>query len=235
MIAASIREFDENFQIQHPFYDQSKGLVNLVSKGRIVGITTYTVEEQAGDRIEKAILDELKMEKEDIRKDKEKFRIYSNLLDIIQRKFIENIRLMDRLYVDESKKLEILQNEVTPMYRGLLQKAIQRPEWTWSDSPLFKRLAIGLSKYERKKHDLKLKKLEDKSIIPDLTDQHILSEAIYLKRTRFPDYKFCIASCDNHFSGFKEPYEGIPREIEERFGIICDLPANLIQKFKGFK
>ncbi|GCC11217.1 hypothetical protein IPdc08_01267 [archaeon] len=124
LIAASVRELDidEKLKIEHKYYSESKGLINYVQKGEIIGITTVTIEEQANKKLEKAILDELGDKIEKMQKDKEKFKNYTTLFDSIQRKFIENIRLMDRLHVDEDITQQIMAEEVNLMYRELLKE-----------------------------------------------------------------------------------------------------------------
>lgn len=228
LIAASVREVTEDLTIEHKFYSESKGLVNLISKRCCRGITTFTVEEQANSKLEKAIQDELREKEAEIRRDKEKYRAYTILYDSIQRKFLENLRKMDRLSVDEEKTKEILTKEVVPMYYEIFKEETEPPEAVWSLSARFKRVAIEITNMQRRRHYRKLDKLKEKSIIPDYTDMLILSEAAYLKRTRFKNQKMFLASLDNHFSGISSPYQKIPIEIERRFKIKCLTPIKLI-------
>ncbi|MBU2577536.1 hypothetical protein KKA69_01760, partial [Patescibacteria group bacterium] len=62
-------------------------------------------------------------------------------------------------------------------------------------------------------------------------DRVILSEAVHLRRKRFPDVEFYLASCDKHFSGFRKPWDVIPKEIKKQFGISCCLPRDITPKF----
>ncbi|MBI5252873.1 MAG: hypothetical protein HY930_00520 [Euryarchaeota archaeon] len=231
LISASVRELDteDEFKIEHPFYPQSKGAVNLIERGKITGVTTYTVENQASKKIEKAILDQIKIETQDIRQNREKYKTYSQLLDTIQRKFSDNIRLMDRLRIDEEGVEDILNNEVNLMYAKLLKDAETPPEKTWSESPRFRGVAIEITKSTWKRHTRTIEELQRKSIFPDPTDRRILSEAIYLRKFRFKDTRFFLVSCDNHFCGMRPPYNEIPREIERKFNIKCLLPERLFE------
>jgi len=66
--------------------------------------------------------------------------------------------------------------------------------------------------------------LEDykKSLIPEREDKVIIAEGLHLKE-KYPN--LYLASYDRHF--LNEP---IPKRIEEQFGIICDLPFNILRK-----
>ncbi len=228
LIAASVREvgIDVELKIEHKYYSESKGLINYIKKGKIIGITTVTIEEQANKKLEKAILDELKDKIGKI--DKEKFKNYTTLFDSIQRKFIDNIRLMDRLHVDENTTQQIMEKEVNPMYSELSKEETLPPEPVWALSFKFKQLARDITRMQKKQHMKKMDKLKEKSIIPDPTDKLILSEAIYLKRGRFKNYDMYLVSLDKHFSGFANPYEEIPKRIEEKFKIECLTPRMLL-------
>jgi len=231
LIAASVREFEieEEFLVEHPAYGQSKGLINQIRAGVITGITTFTVEQQAEECLEKAILDELENKKDEIKKDKEKYRIYSTLLDSIQRNFKDNIRMMDRLSTNEKEVMKILKREVDPMYGKIMKIEITPTPSPTTFSPIFRKVAGDISRRQKEGFRKKIEQVMRKSIIPDEMDRIILSEAIFLKRDRYYSTKFYIASLDKHFCGKKSPYARIPIEIQERFDIECKEPWGVLR------
>jgi hypothetical protein len=228
LVAASIRALEGS--IQHSRYSESKGLVNQAAKREILGITTFNIEEQANNALEKALLDVMELNKppETI----EEFRNYSTILDAIQRMYLENISFLDRLSTDKDEVVRIEEEEVYPMYEALDANVREPPEKVYTISPKFMRTANYVNRIVFGRYKQTMKRLDEKSIIPDSYDRTILSEAVYLKRNRFQKQRFCLASLDNHFCGFKTPYTEIPEKIKELFYIECLSPSNIIPLIK---
>lgn len=225
LVAASIK--DLNGSIEHNRYAESKGLLNLASDTKTKCITTLSIEEQANKVLEKALLDVMELEK---RPDTvEEFRKYSTILDAVQRMYIENISFMDRLSTHKDTIAEIEDNEVYPMYDRLNANIREKPPKAYAVSNKFKGLARDINRDLMDEHRKKLDKLKEKSIMPDSKDRIILSEAIYLKRERFPRDTFYLSSLDNHFCGFKSPFTQIPEKIKEIFSITCLSPQRIIR------
>jgi len=224
LVAASIRALKGN--IEHDKYSESKGLVKLAVKRKISGITTFTIEEQANRALEKALLDVMGTNSHS--KTIDEIRNYTLILDAIQRMYLENISVMDRLSTDKEEVAKIEEEEAYPMYEELYAGVRERPQKTYTSSPKFKGLARDINRMEMSKHKNTMRKLQEKSIIPDYYDRIILSEAIYLKRNRFPQNKLYLSSLDNHFSGFKYPFKKIPEKIKELFGIECFAPSKIM-------
>lgn len=225
IVAASIRALKGN--IEHDKYSESKGLVNLAVKRKILGITTFTIEEQANRALEKALLDVMGTNSHS--KTIDEFRNYALILDAIQRMYLENISVMDRLSTEKDEVAKIEEEEVYPMYEELDAGVRDKPEKTYSSSPKFKGLARDINKMVYGKYKNTLRKLQEKSIIPDFYDRIILSEAIYLKRNRFQRQRFYLSSLDNHFCGFKYPFKKIPERNKELFGIECFAPSKIME------
>jgi hypothetical protein len=228
LVAASIRALEGD--IEHSKYSEAKGLVNLVANKEIIGITSLITEEQANKVLEKALLDVMELENRPTTVDE--FRKYSTILDAIQRKYLENISHMDRLSIDKEEVDRIEKEEVYPMYDRLEYEARNRPPKVTSSSPRFKGVARDVNRMIFGRYKRAMIRLEEKSIVPDRIDRIILSEAIYLKRTRFPKEKYCLASLDNHFCGFTAPHIQIPISIKEYFDISCCSPSEIIKKIR---
>lgn len=228
LVAASIRALKGD--IEHDNYSESKGLVNLAAKRKILGITTFTIEEQANKVLEKALLDVMGTDKHT--KTIDEFRNYALILDAIQRMYSENISVMDRLSTDKKEVDKIEEEEVYPMYEELDAGVREKPEKTFSSSPKYKGLARDINRRTYSKYKSTLRYLEKKSIIPDYYDRIILSEAIFLKKNRFPQQIFYLSSLDNHFCGFKYPFKKIPEKNKELFDIECFSPSEIMRLIK---
>jgi len=225
LIAASIREIEFSpTPIEHMFYDTSKGLIRLAPKGKIIGIISYTVEEQAERRLEKALKDTIQECIGDRKLIDEDYETFSVILDKVGRNFKENIRCLDRLATSLEQVREVKAVEVLPMYGEL---AGERPPVAWTYTPRLKPVAITVTRLQWERY---LAGLRWKEIIPDEIDMEILSEAICLKRERFSGHRFFLASLDKHFSGSpREPWNQIPIKIEEQFQIFCNYPNEIIE------
>ena len=224
LIAASIREIESApSPIEHKFYDSSQGLIRLAPKGKIIGIISHTVEEQAENRLEKALKDTIQECIGDRKLIDEDYERYSIILDKVERNFKENIRLLDRLATRLVQVREIKTTEVLQMYSELAE---DRPPKAWTFTPKLKPVAKQVTKIQWERY---LASLKWKELIPDEIDMEILSEAIYLKRKRFSAQYFFLASADKHFSGSsKEPWNLIPTRIKEQFQILCHYPNEII-------
>lgn len=224
LIAASIREIKMSpTPIEHMFYDASIGLIRLAPKGKIIGIVSYTVEEQAESRLDKALKDTIQDcmgDRKLIDKDYERFSI---ILDKVERNFRENIQHLDRLASRLEQVREVKTIEVLPMYGELAEDL---PPKAWTYTPKLKPVARQVTKIQWERY---LDGLKWKAIVPDELDMEILSEAICLKRERFSAHVFFLASADKHFSGSsKEPWNRIPMRIKEQFQISCNYPNEII-------
>lgn len=231
LVAASIKDLSAG--VEHDRYTESKGLLNLSSDTKTKCITTLSIEEQANKVLEKALLNI--MENEKIPTTIDEYRKYPTILDAVQRMYNENISLMDRLSTNKDVVAKIENDEVYSMYYDLDADARERPPKTYALSTKYMGLARDINRESMGEYKKKLEKLKEKSIMPDAKDRIILSEAIYLKRERFPDDKFYLSSLDNHFCGFVQPYSQIPAKIEELFDITCLSPQRIIWLLKKRK
>jgi len=225
LIAASVREVESApTPIEHEFYAGSQGLLRLSPKGKIIGISSYTVEDQAENRLEKALKDTILECMGDLKLLDEDYERYSIILDKVERSFRENIRLLDRLATSVVQVREVKTLEVLPMYGELAE---DRPPKAWTYAPKFKPVARQVTKIQWERY---LDGLKWKEVVPDEIDMEILSEAICLKRGRFQPHTFFLASADKHFSGSsKEPWNRIPIKIKEQFQIFCHYPNDIIE------
>lgn len=224
LIAASIREIESApSPIEHKFYDGSQGLIRMSPKGKVIGITSYTVEEQAENKLAKALKDTILECVGNLKLVDKDYKTYSIILDKVERNFRENIRLLDRLATNLVRVRNIKTQEVFPMYSEL---AGDRPSKAWTFTPKLKQVAKQVTKIQWGRY---LDGLKWKGLIPDETDMEILSEAIYLKRERFSQHIFFLVSSDKHFSGSsKEPWNIIPKRIKTQFQIFCNYPNEII-------
>jgi hypothetical protein len=230
LIAASVREVETSpSPIEHEFYDSSIGLIRLISR-EIVGITSYTVEEQAKHKVEKGLKDTI-VERIGTRyltdMDRE---MYSTILDKVERNFKANIRVLDILSTNLKEVRKIKTEEVLPMYGEIAEDI---PPRTWSLTKKFKPVAKYIDRMQIGRYYAGLKW---KEIIPEESDLEILSEAICLKRNRFTADNFFVASSDKHFSGSsKDPWDKIPLRINELFKISCLYPHEIINRIQSSK
>jgi hypothetical protein len=229
LIAASIRDIESSPKlIEHEFYDGSIGLIRLSSTGMFIGITSYTVEEQAESKLETALKDTIEesigtKELTDMDRD-----VYSTILDKVERNFRANIRVLDRLATNPEDVRKTKTEEVLPMYGEI---AADRPSTAWTLDPKLWWVTREVNKIQWKRFSAGLKW---KEIIPDPIDMEILSEAIYLKRNRFPEDAFFLASTDKHFSGSSiEPWKLIPPRINKQFQINCAYPKTIMNSFSS--
>jgi len=225
LIAASIREIELSpTPIEHEFYDASKGLIRLAPKGKIIGIISYTVEEQAESRLEKALKDTIQECIGDRKLIDDDYETFSTILDKVGRNFKENTQCLDRLATSLEQVREVKTREVLIMYGELAGK---RPPVAWTYTPKYKSVARGVTRLQWERYYAGLRW---KEIIPDETDMETLSEAICLRRERFSGHRFFLASVDKHFSGSSiEPWDQIPVKIEEQFQIFCKYPNEIIE------
>jgi len=225
LIAASIREIEHSpTPIEHAYYDSSKGLIRLAPKGKIIGIISYTVEEQAERRLDKALKDTIEECMGDRKLIDADYKTFSAILDKVGRNFKENVQCLDRLATSLEQVRDVKTREVLPMYGDL---AGERPPIAWTYNPPLKTIAIQVTKLQWKRY---LDGLRWKEIIPDEIDMEILSEAICIKRDRFSGFRFFLASIDKHFSGSpKEPWNQIPIKIEDQFQVLCNYPNEIIE------
>jgi hypothetical protein len=224
LIASSIREVETTPKpIEHRFYDGSQGLIRFAASGKIIGITSHTVEEQTEHRLEKALKDTIEECMGDRKLIDEDYERFSTILDKTERKLRENVRSLDRLATLLTQVRQIKTLEVLPMYGELAKDS---PPRAWTFTPKLKPIAIEVTEIQWRRYANSLKY---KEIIPDEIDMEVLSEAIILKRERFPSNEFFITSADKHFSGSsKDPWNRIPIRIKEQFKISCCHPNEII-------
>lgn len=226
LIAASIREVESSpTPIQHEFYDGSIGLIRFSSKGKIVGITSYTVEEQAENKLEKALKDTIEESIGTQKLTDMDRQIYSTIMDKVERNFRENVRVLDRLATNLEEVRKVKTEEVLPMYSNIAE---DRPTAPYTFGSKLKRVTKQVAVLQQKRY---YSGLRWKEIIPDEIDMEIISEAVCLKRNRFSNDTFFLASTDKHFSGSSmEPWKMIPPRINDQFQIDCAYPNEILKR-----
>lgn len=229
LIAGSISSIIAGITIKHRNYEETKKLIKKAEERKIIGITTMRVEIQARQKLDKAIKDTMEQCLKEVTNDEKKkyYESLSIILDDAERKLIKNLEMLDRLSVTSGRRIKEL-NRVAMMYKELSTKHRRPPPIAWSDNPRFKRLAKEITKMQMRNYQKKKKKLEEKPIIPDIIDMEILAEAVALKKDRFSNNPFYLASLDKHFAGFVEPWLDIQKEIKKRFRIICGSPKAIL-------
>lgn len=218
LIASSMGGSTDLDKIKHEKYDASIHLIRKACKKSIC-ITTYNIDKLAKETLDKAV--------EKKCNETGNYDILADALNIIRRKYLENIRTIDILGVIPNE-VDKLFEEVLEMYRQLQNKALEEPQKIETYDSRFIGLARELNKHEKIKHKKLFNKMVDKPLIPDDHDIEHLSEAICIKRNKFnKDIFFIFVSLDNHFIGTYPPYDIIPPEIEKRYNIKCLSPEKV--------
>lgn len=243
LIAASTFYVSQDIDVpplKHPFYKQSKDLVEYVKENleKRIGIITTAIERQCPGALHSAINDVL-MEMED--KDRKKyFPLYSPILNFCEDRLKKDI--LPYLVREPVDKDAVRSNYqfVDKMYQELAGEAIRRgwierrdKQLTEAAARRFKRLAGSIYKSRIMKEDFQLFNLIRKPVEP--SDKVILSEAVYLSqfyyRTEEETVAFYLVSTDHHFSpkrwrGGIESRD-VTDQIKKKFGIICDWPHQI--------
>lgn len=225
--------------LKHPFYEQSKVLVEYVKENleKRIGIITTTIEEQCPGALHEAIDDVLREMKYEDRK--KYFPLYSPILNFCEYRLKKNI--LPYLVREPVDKDAVKSNYqfVDKMYEELAGEAVRRrierrsERWTETAARRFRRLAKPIYRERAKKEDFQLFKLIKNPV--ERSDKIILSEAVYLSqfyyRTEEKSVSFYLVSTDHHFSpkrwrGGIESRQVTDR-IKQKFGIVCDWPQQI--------
>lgn len=232
LLASSIRtggEKDESsVKIEAKRYPSSLGLIRKAyksSKCRV--ITSKTVEDEASDSLNKAIMntiEEIGLKNDEIMDE------ISIIYDDCERKLNDNLKMIDRLSVDEETK-QRKSEEVMEIYVSISNKyssKVNIPK-TWSLSPKYKSVAKEIRKMEEQKFKKIQKRIEEKGGIGGIVDAEIVAEAAALKEDRFSEDIFYIASLDRDIAGgHVEPWSDIRSEFENRFSIFPRFPEEIL-------
>lgn len=243
LIAASTFYVSEDIEVPplvHPFYEQSKDLVEYIKENleKRIGIVTARIEGQCPGALHSAIEEVLMgMKTQDRRK---YFPHFSTILDFCENRLKKDILpYLVREPVDEDAVKSNYQF-VDKIYEELAGEAIRRgymerryERWTEAAARRFKRLARDIYKEREIKEDFQLFHLIKKPV--ETSDKFILSEAVYLFQLHYRMEEemvaFYLASTDHHFSpkrwiGGIESRE-VTNRIEQKFGIVCDWPQQI--------
>jgi len=245
LVAASTFNVSQDWKmrVKHPFYEQSRKLVEFLKRNleKRIGIVTKTIENQAPGALEKAVTIELQKKKIDRAVD---FEIFSAIQNACEKRLSDILACLLREPVNEEA---VHQNYVVvdKMYEELAAQAVKmyiaKPAKKWVEAAArrFRRIARPIYMTQQRKLDWQLFNLIHKPV--ESSDKRILAEAVYLSmlfnRTETEDVAFYIASTDRHFSparwagGIKSTQ--VTDRIKEKFGIVCDWPHQIEETLRG--
>lgn len=211
-----------DFKVESDRYPSSIGLIRKASsKNNCCTITSKTVEDEATDKLEKAIMNAIK--------DREDIDEISVILDDCERKLNDNLKLIDRLAVDEEIKKKRVQ-EVMQIYISINSK-YDSSNYTiaWSYSPRFKGIAKDITQKQKEDFDKIKERIEEKKGVGGLTDAEIVADAISLQEKRFPNSTLYLASNDKDIAGGDvEPWSEVRREFTNKFPILPLTPEEIL-------
>jgi hypothetical protein len=241
LIAASIRVSFPEGEIKDEFYYPSIELFALIRKNlsHRLGIITQTVEQEALKTLSSAVIGTLEKNVPDKAKDFEYKSTAWNRCEENMRK-LTNILLREPC--DEEALMEI-NDEVYHMYKGLEARAMNEVQLTdqahrdiIASSAKMRRAIFDAHFLILRRDNAQLLRLKEHHASP--SDIKILAEAIHLKR-RYEDsgnpQHMLLASTDsNNFVVYHSKYgpsRTVTDEIEHRYGVICDWPAEIKKRF----
>ena len=221
LIAASI--YSKGGKYHHKQYSDSKSLFNFFKENiaKQAGFTSDTVINQAWMKLEKAINDVINESNEQFENNVVRLDLISGIKDDAEDRLAQNIKVLGKYPIDDSKVEKILKEEVSPFYKDFKNELKTKGEFV--------------------KYGLRLKKSTLKMIarmnkpyfkgIPDSVDKTILAEAIYIKRTFLNDEEICLASLDTDFSPAKKD-SFLRDKVNDDFRIYCGWPAEIFSRAK---
>jgi hypothetical protein len=233
---------DVGLEIKHHFYDECVELVSYVQKNlaKRIGIVTSTIENEATGVLETVIEGELKQRKIEKEKDFELFSRVLNICDIRMRKIISYLQREPIDPVDVAHKILLIEK----MYSDLKEEAKNLPKVALQKKELvpkhYKKTVdwFNVFKKQDEMEHSQILNLLRKDV--EFDDMRILAEAYHLQMiyllSEGKGGHLYIASKDHHFVPVRRrgwTFEGrrITDEIERRFGLICEHPRKVREKF----
>lgn len=229
---------DQLGAIEDQFYKVSSPLFKILQEhlGKRIGITTFTVEEEAHSVLNSVVLRRLNEkieERPEIRENIDFFTAYSTILDICSDNLTRNCSILLREPIPVEQKNELIL-KVAEMYRQ-----IEDMDWFKTLMSKPRPTDYRLKKLAKKIYESELKK-QIRPILefmerrpPGLKDYEILAEAAYLAGSYGSDVSFFIASTDQHIAPFQREQKIICNEIKKWFNIACDWPDIIAEKIQS--
>ncbi len=229
--------------IEDSFYKISNPLFEYFRKNidKHIGIVTQEIENSARDRMENVVLNAIariiRISKREL---KNNVRNYSITLIFINDALNKNINLLTRIPVNE-EEISKIYNRVSFFYKDLTKKLFAKDPYKNVKKITRKAGRFGSLIHPFALRDERLNFIAYTKLIkkfqmypPDLRDQRILSQAIYLKERKiFLDACICIASTDYHLSKIRfndgSLSTFVPDEIENRLHIKCGPPDEILE------
>jgi len=192
-------------------------------------VTSKTVEDEANVTLDKVVMNTIKevgLDSDEI------FDDLSIIIDDCERKLNDNLKMIDRLAINEEIKREKAE-EVMEIYVSYANKYRRSKPYTttWSLSHKFRSVVSDIRKIEESKLKEIQRRIDEKGGIAGINDIEIVSEAVALKEERFPRNIFYIASNDQHIAGgHLEPWSEIRRELENKFSTLPRFPEEILKE-----
>jgi hypothetical protein len=221
-------------QVQHPFFERSMRLFNVLKNHQTkeLGVVTQTIEREGNSVLEKAVMNELSRSGNKI--------LASVLLDLCSDRFDELLSLLLKEKVEHTKF-----PDVVSMYTELLGRASLVTPTTARAAVYdhiaprrFKRLMTEIWTHQLLSDRSQLTRLRTHR--PSNADQLILAEAAYLYERYNSEEKteLFLASMDIAFSPIMRRDHSIlsdivTNEIAKRFGVICNWPEEVANFLRG--
>lgn len=230
LVACSVHAvIDQLGAVEDEFYKISQPLFEVLQKfiKERIGITTFTVEEEARAVLNTVVLKRLNERLESNPELKQKvdfFRAYSAILDICSDNMDRNCSILVRepIPIEEKNKLVL---EVAKMYQQIeeldlfdFMKTKPKPV-----NRRLEKLAKQIYQADLEKHIAPIIEFIERKP-PGLKDYEILAEAAYLASLRDSSIPFFVASTDQHIAPFRKDEKLISDRIKKKFNMICDWP-----------
>jgi len=239
LVACSVHAvIDQLGVVEDQFYKICIPLFKIFQKyiEKRIGITTFTVEEEARSVLNSVVLRRLneKMEENpEIRKDINFFTVYSTILDICSDNLTKNCSMLLREPIPTEQKNELVL-KVAAMYKEIKEldffeilKSKPRPI-----SHRLKILAEKIYESETKKRIAPILEFMERKP-PSLKDYEILAEAAYLAQSYGSNVSFFMASTDQHMAPFRREEKIISNHIKKQLNVVCDWPDIIAEKIQG--
>ena len=225
------------------FFDRSMILFRFLKRHRDkrIGLVTQTIEDQASDQLEKAMIRKLKEDLDPT--------TLSVLLDCCWDRLEEILQILVKENTDQQKVLEKVV-AIVSMYKHLKDRAslitpstVRAAVKNTIDhiaSRKFRGLASEIHQKQWLTDRSQLTRLRQPSKAPDLFDYMILAEAAYLseKHNTLEPTTLFLASTDLAFSPILHRdgsicSDDVTREIQKRHAVLCDWPDCIARSLKA--
>jgi len=239
LVACSVHAvIDQLGAVEDQFYKISSPLFQVFQKHlkKRIGITTFTVEEEANSVLNSVVLRRISekiKENPETSKKVDFFTTYSTILDICSDNLTKNCSVLLREPIPLEERSELVL-KIAEMYRKIKELDLFEI-LKFKPKPIERRLKILTEKIyeseEKKRLTPILEFMERKP--PSIKDYEILAEAAYLASSCGSDISFFMASTDQHMAPFRREERIITNEIKKRFNITCDWPDIVAEKIQS--